>query len=440
MKVRLLVPRLADDGHRDRLWEFCRAHWERELPEYELVEGHHEGDCPFNRSAAINRAAEGKWDVAIVLDSDVVVDPGQVKAAVELAYETGELVLPFTDRNMLSEKGTEAILGGASGSWRKWVACRERGRVSCCVVVPHALWDTVGGFDERFEGWGGEDEAFHAACEVMGGAQRLDGAVWHLWHERSAHHDHSTPLYRQALALYRRYVSTTHPALMEQLLAESRTADQIALVVLTTGTRDTLEPTVASAQANLQGPIGRRLMVLDGPRPRRAELQRRYPDWDVVAARGAGTYPKAVTAAIEHAIGSGQPWIFWLEDDFTFDRPVDLTAMQAIVERDDLAQLSLKRQPWYQPEVKAGGIIEANAYAFTQRKGYVEHRAYWSMNPMLTRRSTLAAHHWPQGRDSELRFGRAVFSDRDARAGILGAIEDPPRVHHIGTEQAGSGY
>lgn len=439
MKVRIVVPRLADGAERDRLWEYCRAHWCSELPEHEIFEGHHEGDRPFNRSAAINRAAEGEWDVAVILDSDAIVDADQVRAGVDLAAETSELVLPYKLRNMLSQKGTKEILSGYVGNWGHWVTDRERNRVSCCVVVPRALWDEVGGFDERFEGWGGEDEAFHAACAVMGGVRRTDGALWHLWHAASPHHSRTSPLYRQALQLCLRYQRATKQREMERLLGESRSPDQIALVVLTTGKRDTLAAAIASAEESLGGPIGRRLICVDGSPARARSVAQRFPGWDMEQIRG-GEYAKAVAAALERALGSGQPYIFFLEDDFTFNEPIDLCEMQALIERYDLVQLSLMRQPWYEPEIEAGGVIAADPDAFTQRDGFVEHAAYWTMNPMLTRRSLLAEHHWPQGRNSERRFGDSVFADPRVRAGILGSIEDSPRVEHIGRVQAGRGY
>jgi GT2 family glycosyltransferase len=440
MKIRALVPLLADRGERDRLWKYCRAHWADQLPAMEIVEGHHEGDGPFNRSAAINRAAEGEWDFAVILDADVIVDAEQVISALELSEETGCLVLPYTKRNMLSEAGTQEILGGFQGNWDRWVAARESERVSCCVVVPRALWDAVGGFDERFEGWGGEDEAFHNACRTVHGAQRFAGAAWHLYHAASPHNDRSTPLYRQALRLAQRYERTVGGrAGMERLLRESRDPDQIAVVALTTGDRDTLAEAIASAEENLRGPLGRHLICVDGPLARVQAVADAYPAWEVERIQGGG-YPKAVAAAMERAIGSGQPWIFWLEDDFTFNERIDLREMQALVEQHDLAQLSLMRQPWYQHELEAGGVIAARPDEFTQRDGHIEHRAYWTSNPMLTRRRTIAEHRWPQGRNSELRFGHQVFSDPRANAGIFGSIEDAPRVEHIGLERAGKGY
>ena len=108
MKAVILVPRRADHGHRDKVWDWCRAWWERELPELEIVEGHHDAGL-FNRSAAVNRAAReaGAWDVAVIIDADVICDPGRVREAIEVAAtEQNRLVLPFTRRHNLNPLGS----------------------------------------------------------------------------------------------------------------------------------------------------------------------------------------------------------------------------------------------------------------------------------------------------------------------------------------------
>ena len=439
MNVRLIVPRRADRGHRDRLWRFCRAYWERELPGWEIVEGHHD-DGPFNRAAAINRAAVGGWDVAVIVDADVIVDAELVARAATQAPTTGRMTLPFQTRWSLNRQGTEKILSGdEKGSWRPWAAGKQTFNVSTCLAVPRRLWDQIGGFDERFVGWGGEDDAFAAAARALGGTiDRLPGDAWHLFHEQSPWRDHRSPLYRQVRLLAERYVATTDPQAMRWLLAERRAADETVVVVLTNGRRDTLAKTLHSAGQMLRGPVGRCVVVADRCRPDVPA------GWDVERVSG-GDYTKAVRAAIDTAVASGQPWVFFCEDDFTFNEPVDLTAMQTILDANPhVAQLTLLRQPWYPEEVAAGGVIEAYPDwqdSFAQRAGWIEHRAYWSMNPMLTRRSFLAAHPWPPKPGSERRFSQGLFAgEADTTVGIVGQIGDPPRCTHIGVDRAGSGY
>lgn len=431
VKVRVIVPRRADGGIRDRLWDLCRPAWER----FEIREGHHD-DGPFNRSAAINSAATGRWDVAVIVDADITITDDQVDAAIAHSAKTGRVTLPYRRRMLVSDRATQRILGGYRGSWESFATPdRNTEHCSSCVVVPRILWDQVGGFDERFIGWGAEDEAFIAACEHDAGVDRLDGDVWHLHHPPAPWKDHRSPDYRAALGLLDRYRTDT-----DNVLRESRADDQIVVVIVTNGARDTLAKTVHSAEQMLQGPIGRRV-ICDGSKGTHGRIAQAHPDWNVVDTGQDPGYGLAMRRAYEVELGSGQPWIVHLEDDFTFNQPVDLVAMQNLMRANPhMAQLALLRQPWYENEIAAGGIFQANPERFTQHDGWVGHRAFWTSNPHLTRRSFLARHQWPTRQWSEGRFGREVLKDRQLELGFLGTLDDPPRVTHIGVERAGRGY
>ena len=56
---------------------------------------------------------------------------------------------------------------------------------SCCIVFPRPVWDDLGGFDERFEGWGFEDMALQSVVVGLYGHERIEGDVYHLYHPRS---------------------------------------------------------------------------------------------------------------------------------------------------------------------------------------------------------------------------------------------------------------
>lgn len=188
MNTVILVPRRDDNGPRDELWAWCKAWWEREQSHMPIIEGYHT-EGPFNRSSALNRASAlaGDWDVAVIIDSDVICNADRVKEAVEIAHETGTMVLPHSVRKDLNPRGSLLIRQGFDGSWERHVGRQysaENGHpsVSSVVVVPRRLWDTIGGFDEAFRGWGFEDTAFAACAETFGGITRMDGEVWHFWH------------------------------------------------------------------------------------------------------------------------------------------------------------------------------------------------------------------------------------------------------------------
>jgi hypothetical protein len=201
MKAVILVPRRNDDGPRDALWAWCKAWWRANLPELPIFEGEHTEGL-FNRSAAVNTAAKkaGKWDVAVIIDADVICDPGRVREAVKLT--AGEmkdrLVLPFDRRHNLSPSGSMRIRNGDQGSWKGYIAKTYTEMCSSCVMVSRSLWDTVGGFDEEFAGWGFEDTAFSLACETFGEPMhKIEGELWHLWHPTAPEGRKGTPSYQR---------------------------------------------------------------------------------------------------------------------------------------------------------------------------------------------------------------------------------------------------
>lgn len=182
----LLAPYRGDDGgHRDRCWEYVRNWWEAQL-QLPVFTGDVPG--PFNRAAARNDAARraGDWQVAIFVDADTIMTGhdavAPVHQAVALARDTGTVVLPHTRYIALTSSGTVRLLAGTS--WRRHTKYQREDVPLGVMVVSRAAWDTLGGFDERFTTWGGEDVAFRVAAATLVGLRRLPGTLLHLWHPR----------------------------------------------------------------------------------------------------------------------------------------------------------------------------------------------------------------------------------------------------------------
>jgi mannosyltransferase OCH1-like enzyme len=221
-RVVTLVPRRDDGGWRDRLWAFCRARWEAEHPDFAIFEGHH-NHGPFNRSAAINRAAAdaGDWDVALIIDADIIPNAEAVERIVDVARTTGRMAVSHTRRVMLGRKMTEAILDGYTGNWERGHPLAYTDSCSCCIAVPHTLWDAIGGFDEQFVGWGYEDSAFGAYAKAKGGPIHYEtSTLYHLWHEESPEAIESSPL-RHANEMRLRQI---HAALRNEIAAAAAAA------------------------------------------------------------------------------------------------------------------------------------------------------------------------------------------------------------------------
>lgn len=229
MNAVILVGRRAGDPRRDCLWEYCQRRWEAQvgLP---IFEGHHDAEEneAFCIAVASNRAAEaaGDWDVAFYIGADwIVAGADQVHAATKLAVESGQLVFAHGDTCVLSEDVTNEILtdvaspipahAGVDGSW-------HTNTFSGALAVPRVLWDAVGGFDERFVGWGWEDLAFWSACCALGGGyQRVPGMLAHLWHPQVWDLRENNPNHNANMVLGQRYLDAKwdRPRMLE-ILAE----------------------------------------------------------------------------------------------------------------------------------------------------------------------------------------------------------------------------
>ncbi len=203
-QVVVLVPRRPDFGERDALWAACRPRWDAIG---QVIEGEHLTG-PFNRAMALNRAAHaaGPWDVAVIADSDVMIEHDQVRRAIELAHDTQRVVMPHTVFMPLGLKGTERA---KNGLWpMRATDCRQpkESTMSSVVVVPRTVWERTGGFDERFEGWGYEDVAFFLAADTLTGSiQRIEGPVWHLQHAHSPERNPRTREFRASKERSARY-------------------------------------------------------------------------------------------------------------------------------------------------------------------------------------------------------------------------------------------
>lgn len=229
LKVVVLACYRPSAEDRARLWEFTQGWWRNDQPNWPIVTAPGPLVGPFNRSAALNEAAEkaGDWDVALFVDTDTLIDPHAARAAVEIAYATNTMVLAGDERVMLTREGTSRILQGYNGNWRV-PGIQERvytDGCSSCVVVSRSLWDEVGGFDEHFVGWGWEDTCFRVVCETVSGKPmvKLSSAMFHLWHVTSHENDARRATYQANKARFDLYKAAHWDReRIEPLLAEAR--------------------------------------------------------------------------------------------------------------------------------------------------------------------------------------------------------------------------
>lgn len=217
---------------------------------------------------------------------------------------------------------------------------------------------------------------------------------------------------------------------------------------MTDGRRDCIARTIPSAIDNLTGPITHRIIHDDSGDPDyRSWLAAEFPTFDLVGPpNGRSGFGGAIASAWSYLtdIATGVDYVFHLEDDFTFRRPVNLAAMATVLAtRPYLAQLALRRQPWNPAEIETGGVVELHPDAYQDCGGdghrWLEHRMFFTTNPSLYR-TALCASGWPTGDRSEGVFSARLFSDPDVRCGYWGPRDSGEAVTHIGKARAGVGY
>jgi hypothetical protein len=193
------------------------------------------------------------------------------------------------------------------------------------------------------------------------------------------------------------------------------------------------------------GPIVQRVIYSDwGPeiRPELAAIADEAGFYVVGPERHVG-YVAAMQALWRYLDRKAQgSFVFSVEDDFLYERDVDLEPMIAtLLEHPELRQLALLRGPFYPREVEAGSVLDSlptphelqNHRAFP----FVTHRDHFTANPSLFRRS-LVKTPWPSGSSSERLFGNEVLRDPAAQFAYWGSGE--PWITHLGVVRAGTAY
>lgn len=207
-RVAVCIPWFGGDDYRTNAWSCVRSRYEAMGLTVYVGDDDTGGEWTNRARGCNNAVADALADdpeVLLIGDADTVVPPEQVWAAAHAARMTGQLVIGYTEYVKLGPRATQRYRAGLTDrtgrdriKWHK--------HVSGAVFVTPDLFAQVGGFDERFNSWGGEDRAFWAACMTLaGGWHRIPGTVHHLWHPPSPERKGSHPNRAKVRELGRRY-------------------------------------------------------------------------------------------------------------------------------------------------------------------------------------------------------------------------------------------
>jgi hypothetical protein len=221
------------------------------------------------------------------------------------------------------------------------------------------------------------------------------------------------------------------------------------MTVLTDGRKQYIDEALQSWIDVYDDQIKYKFIIDDsGDKDYREWLKNRFPSFEVipVAEKRAG-YAKAMKKVFKTIIDSGQRYCLHVEDDFILLKPFLIKDVIYVLEQmPELSQISFMRQPWYENEIKHGGVIEAleaDGGSFSQRTtgdtSWVIHNAFWTCNPSIFP-AWVAKRKWPDPPWSEMFFGK--WLRRDGKVfGIWGNKKsDWVTVEHIGKEKNGTEY
>lgn len=140
----------------------------------------------WNRSAALNLAFNADWEIEDIGTRTDRVTPSPLVLVVDADTV---LLDDHVVADLLDAMRPQGHVGPSHAA--AWAICMEPSGqprphgMGGCILVRREAWEKVGGYDEAYEGWGGEDNDFILRLEQAGYtiAEPLPaGRVLTLWH------------------------------------------------------------------------------------------------------------------------------------------------------------------------------------------------------------------------------------------------------------------
>lgn len=170
---------------------------------------------PFNKSWGLNIAASAaRSERLIFADSDILISEEMLNEISAQMDDGVDAVNPYDGLIDLSQHESQALLTGT----HEVQVNRTQNQLNRQAIGEHppfcggmfamtkTLYGLVGGMDERFEGWGGEDDAMSKRIAFFATKMTtLNSMAYHLWHQTTKDTKNSSPAYLRNLSLLTMY-------------------------------------------------------------------------------------------------------------------------------------------------------------------------------------------------------------------------------------------
>lgn len=185
MKLSVLIPYRPDTTHRERIYHYTSRLWKDTGVEVIYADDGLSGPL-FSFPKAINaarRKATGNCFLSYSVDA-LPPDP-KVLTALAARLKAIPWIAGWRGQIRFNEPQTESLLAGLTPAHVGHPAGGICIGKEALVAVRADVWDTLGGYDEAFVGWGPEDKAWHLALTTLfpTGVDWPSGDLWQsLWH------------------------------------------------------------------------------------------------------------------------------------------------------------------------------------------------------------------------------------------------------------------
>jgi len=222
MKIGLVIP-WRETPSRIKPLEMVLDWYQTNLPDIEIFYADRPGEywnAAGSRNDGVKKAQDAHCDVIIINDGDTIPEIEPLLEAIEQCQQDNMVHNPYRLCKYFDKEMTELVLAGGDVKLLKHTLYTE---ANCGIYVctPEAWW-SVGGMDEKFIQWGGEDSAFELAHTVIKGSKLVkhDGYIYCLGHDTQIHDEGFNFNHLRNIELYWLYYSASTPERMLALVKE----------------------------------------------------------------------------------------------------------------------------------------------------------------------------------------------------------------------------
>jgi GT2 family glycosyltransferase len=138
----------------------------------------------YNRSAAFNFGAEiAKGRILLLHDNDMLVPETYCKEIRSIVEKGYQVVNPKRFVYYLTKRHSETIMESRRLMVNKPEYIVQNLEAGGSVAITKEAYLHIGGMDESFVGWGGEDNEFWWRCSILNKWIWGFAPILHLWHE-----------------------------------------------------------------------------------------------------------------------------------------------------------------------------------------------------------------------------------------------------------------